>query len=91
MAVLFRLVELHGQKWKAIQDKLGRTAVDCRVKFFDVDAKFERGKWSTSNVALLLREVRAALNVPRPDMDARETNQWTLESNSKIPWTALSY
>ena len=84
MAVLFRLVELHGQKWKAIQDKLGRTAVDCRVKFFDVDAKFERGKWSTSNVVLLLQKVQVALNVPQPDMDVREINQWTLERNSKI-------
>lgn len=91
VAALFRLVELHGQKWASIENKLGRTAVDCRVKFFDATAKFERGKWSTPGIALLLQEVRAALGVPRRDMDVREINQWTLERNSKIPWTAISY
>jgi len=87
---LFRLVDLHGHRWKTIQDKLGRTATDCRVKFFDMNDQFRRGKWSVDDVELLLREVRATVNVPRHDMDVREINIWTLENRSKIPWTSIS-
>ena len=87
---LFHLVDVHGHRWKVIQDKLGRTATDCRVKFFDTNDQFQRGKWSVGDVELLLREVRAAVNVPREDMDVREINVWTLEKKSKIPWTSLS-
>lgn len=90
IASLFRLVELHGHRWKIVQDKLGRSATDCRVKFFDLNDKFQRGKWSVENVDLLLKKVRAALNVSRGTMDVREINQWTLEQNSKIPWTSIS-
>lgn len=87
---LFNLVDLHGHKWKIVQDKLGRSATDCRNKFFDLNDQFERGKWSKKNVELLLQRVRVSLNVPRRDMDVREINQWTLEHNTKIPWTAIS-
>jgi len=88
---LFRLVELHGHKWATIQDKLGRSATDCRVKYLRSNENFQRGKWSIENVELLLQKVRPALNVPRDDMDVREINQWTFEHNSKIPWTGISY
>lgn len=91
VASLFRLVELHGHHWKTIQDKLGRSAIDCRVKFFDVNDQRERGKWSVENVQLLLQKVRAALNVPQDDMDVREINQWTLEHKLTIPWTSISH
>ncbi|KAL3768818.1 hypothetical protein ACHAWU_006919 [Discostella pseudostelligera] len=87
---LFRLVDLHGHRWKTIQDKLGRTATDCRVKFFDMNDQFRRGKWSVDDVELLLREVRATVNAPRHDMDVREINAWTLENRTKIPWTSIS-
>ncbi|KAL7534866.1 hypothetical protein ACHAXR_006132 [Thalassiosira sp. AJA248-18] len=87
---LFHLVNLHGHRWKVISDKIGRSSIDCRVKFFGMNDQFQRGKWSVDNVELLLRQVRAALDLPRKDMDVREINQWTLENNSKIPWTAIS-
>jgi len=87
VTALSRLVELHGQKWKTIQDKLGRSAHNCRSKFFDMNDEFERGRWSEQKIKLLLRVVRDVLGVPREDMDVREINQWTLENNSKIPWT----
>lgn len=92
VATLFRLVELYGPKWKTIQDKLGRSATDCRVKYEYESDQFKRGKWSVENVELLLKNVRSALRkLPRKDMDVREINQWTLEHNKKIPWTAISY
>mmetsp|Transcript_34867 Transcript_34867/g.74334 ORF Transcript_34867/g.74334 Transcript_34867/m.74334 type:complete len:383 (-) Transcript_34867:86-1234(-) len=91
VASLFHLVDVHGHRWKLIQDKLARSATDCRVKFFDLNDQFERGKWSTKFVELLLQSVRAALNLPRNNMDVRELNQWTLEHDSKIPWTAISF
>lgn len=90
-ASLFHLVELHGHKWKTIQDKLGRSATDCRVKFFNLDDQCQRGKWSADDVGLLMQKVRDALDVPKDGMDVREINQWTLERNSSIPWTAVSY
>ncbi|KAL9188286.1 hypothetical protein ACHAXT_006664 [Thalassiosira profunda] len=90
VSTLFRLVELHGRKWATIQDKLGRSATDCRVKFLAANENFERGRWSVENVELLLTKVRSALNVPDPDMDVREINRYTLERNTKIPWTAVS-
>mmetsp|Transcript_9863 Transcript_9863/g.21326 ORF Transcript_9863/g.21326 Transcript_9863/m.21326 type:complete len:482 (+) Transcript_9863:191-1636(+) len=90
VASLFRLVGVHGHRWKIIQDKLNRSAIDCRVKFFESNDQFDRGKWSTENVELLLKKVRSALNLPRKDMDVREINQWTLEHDTKIPWTAIS-
>lgn len=89
IASLFHLADVHGHRWKIIQDKLGRTATDCRVKFFDMNDQFKRGKWSVDDVEILLREVRAAVNVPRDDMDVREINAWTLEKRSKIPWTSI--
>mmetsp|Transcript_62 Transcript_62/g.131 ORF Transcript_62/g.131 Transcript_62/m.131 type:complete len:483 (-) Transcript_62:1680-3128(-) len=91
VASLFNLADLHGHRWKIIQDKLGRSATDCRVKFFDLNEKFQRGKWSVKNIDLLLRKVRAALHLPKVEIDVREINQWTLEHNTKIPWTAISY
>lgn len=91
VATLSHLVELHGQKWKTIQDKLGRSAHNCRSKFFDMNDEFERGRWSEKKIKLLLRVVRDVLDVPRGDMDVREINQWTLENNSKIPWTIISF
>ena len=91
VTALSRLVELHGQKWKTIQDKLGRSAHNCRSKFFDMNDEFERGRWSEQKIKLLLRVVRDVLGVPREDMDVREINQWTLENNSKIPWTIVSF
>jgi hypothetical protein len=39
---------------------------------------------------LLLSSVRQVLDVPRDDMDVREINQWTLDNQSKIPWTIIS-
>ena len=91
MASLARLVELHGHKWKTIQDKLGRSAQRCRSKFYDMNDEFERGKWSEHKLKLLLKSVREVLDVPRDDMDVREINQWTLQTNSKIPWTIISF
>lgn len=91
VASLFRLVELHGHRWKTVQQKLGRSAIDCRVKFFDLNDQFDRGKWKVEKVELLLQKVREVLDVPRDDMDVREINQWTLEQNTTIPWTSLSF
>jgi len=87
---LFNLVDLHGHRWAIIQNKLGRSATDCRLKFLSSNENFKRGKWSMEEVELLLKKVRSALRLPRKDMDVREINQWTLEQNSKIPWTAIS-
>ncbi|KAL7547387.1 hypothetical protein ACHAWF_010694 [Thalassiosira exigua] len=86
---LLHLVELHGHRWKTIQDVLGRSATDCRVKFFAVNDKVHRGKWSVENVDLLLKTVRRALKVPHDGMDVREINQWTLKHDTKIPWTSI--
>ena len=88
---LLRLVELHGRKWKSIQDKLGRSATDCRLKFFDLTDGCKRGKWSLDEVEALLKAARSALNVPRDDMDVREINQWTLDHNTKLPFTSLCH
>lgn len=88
---LLRLVELHGHKWKSIQDKLGRSATDCRLKFFDLTDGCKRGKWSLDEVEALLKAARSALNVPRDDMDVREINQWTLDHNTKLPFTSLCH
>ncbi|KAL3789404.1 hypothetical protein HJC23_001952 [Cyclotella cryptica] len=91
VATLSRLVEVHGQRWKAIQNEMGRSAHSCRSKFYELDDEFERGKWSTNALELLLRSVRDVLRVPRDGMDVREINQWTLENHTKIPWTMVSF
>jgi hypothetical protein len=91
LASLSRLVELHGHKWKTIQDKLGRSAHYCRSKFLEMNDEFERGRWSVEKIELLLKTIRDALDVPRSDMDVREINQFTLDNNSKIPWTVVSF
>ena len=90
VASLFNLVDLHGHRWKIIQDKLGRSSVDCRVKYFDLNDGFDRGEWTKENIELLLQKVRSALNLPRDNMDVREINKWTLENDTKIPWTSIS-
>ena len=90
-ASLFNFVDLHGHKWKVIQDKLGRSAIDCREKFFGLNDTFEKGRWSKESVELLLKSVRISLSVPpRNNMDVREINKYTLEHNKKIPWTVIS-
>ena len=93
VASLFRLVELHGRRWRVIQDKLGRSDVDCRNKYEYSDANFQRGKWSAESVELLLRKVREALDVPphEKEMDVREINRWTLERDVRIPWTSVGH
>jgi len=91
VASLFNLVGLHGHRWKTIQDKLGRSAIDCRVKFLALNDKFHHGKWSVEEVDLFLRKVRSALELPKDGMDVREINQWTLDNETKIPWTAVSF
>ena len=93
VASLFRLVELHGRRWRVIQDKLGRSDVDCRNKYEYSDANFQRGKWSAESVELLLRKVREALDVPphETEMDVREINRWTLERDARIPWTSVGH
>lgn len=91
IASLSRLVELHGHKWKTIQNKLGRSAHNCRSKFLELNDEFEKGKWSAQRLELLLKSVREVLDVPRDDMDVREINEWTLETNAKIPWTIVSF
>lgn len=91
IASLSRLVEVHGHKWKIIQDELGRSAHNCRSKFLELSDEFERGRWSTQKLELLIKSIREVLDVPRDDMDVREINEWTLESNSKIPWTIVSF
>lgn len=85
------LVELHGHKWKTIQDKLGRSAHMCRHKFYEMNDEFERGRWSVTKLELLLETIRDVLDVPRDDMDVREINEFTLNSNTKIPWTVVSF
>jgi hypothetical protein len=90
-AALFRLVELHGESWKTIENKLGRKDHCCRAKYFNTTEEFNRGKWSVENIKLLLQSVRELLRVPRDDMDVREINIWTLDKNEKIPWTAISH
>ena len=89
-ASLFNLVDLHGHKWKVIQDKLGRSATDCREKFFGLNDTFQKGRWSKESVELLLKSVRISLRVPTNNMDVREINKYTLEHNKKIPWTVIS-
>jgi hypothetical protein len=90
-AALFRLVELHGESWKIIENKLGRKDHCCRAKYFNTTEDFNRGKWSVENIKLLLQSVREVLRVPRDDMDVREINIWTLDEKEKIPWTAISH
>ena len=87
---LFRLVELHGNQWKTIQDALGRSAHHCRSKFLESQDEFEKGRWSVQQMERLLSSVRDVLQVPTEDMDVRQINQWTLETKSKIPWTVVS-
>ena len=89
-ASLINLVDLHGHKWKVIQDKLGRSATDCREKYFGFNSTFEKGRWSKESVELLLKSVRISLSVTRNNMDVREINKYTLEHNKKIPWTVIS-
>ena len=88
---LFRLVQLHGQKWKTIENILGRRDCYCRNKYFECLDDFRRGKWTMEEVKHLLHSVREVLRVPRDDMDIREINVWTLDHKEKIPWTALSH
>jgi len=90
-AALFRLVEVHGESWKKIEQELGRKDHSCRAKYYQQTEDFIRGKWSVENIKLLLQSVREALCVPRNDMDIREINTWALDNNKKIPWTALSH
>ena len=90
-ASLARLVEMHGHKWKTIQNALGRSAQRCRCKFYDMNDEFKRGRWSEQELNLLLKSVREVLDVPRDDMDVRHINQWSLKTNSKIPWTIISF
>ncbi|KAL3768048.1 hypothetical protein ACHAW5_001435 [Stephanodiscus triporus] len=91
VASLFRLVDVHGRRWRLIQDKLGRSDIDCRNKYDYSNAKFQRGKWSAESVELLLRKVREALGVAphENEMDVREINRRTLERDTRIPWTAV--
>ena len=89
-ASLINLVDLHGHKWKVIQDKLGRSATDCREKYFGLNSTFQKGRWSKESVELLLKSVRISLSVTRSNMDIREINRYTLEHNKKIPWTVIS-
>jgi len=89
-ASLINLVDLHGHKWKVIQDKLGRSATDCREKYFGLNNTFEKGRWSKESVELLLKGVRISLSVTRNNMDVREINKYTLEHNKKIPWAVIS-
>lgn len=91
VASLFRLVDVHGRRWGVIQDKLGRSAVDCRNRYEYSNANFQRGKWSVESVELLLRKVREALDVPPNEvgMDVREINRRTLERDTRIPWTSV--
>ena len=90
-AALFRLVGLHGESWKLIENKLGRKDHSCRAKYLNTTEEFNRGKWSIENIKLLLQSVREVLRVPRQDMDVREINIWTLDNNEKIPWTATAH
>ena len=91
-ATLFRLVEVHGDSWKLIENKLGRKDHSCRAKYFQqTEDVFARGKWTVENIKLLLQSVREVLRVPRNDMDIREINIWTLDKKEKIPWTAISH
>ena len=93
VASLFRLVDIHGRRWRVIQDKLGRSDVDCRNKYEYSNANFQRGKWSAESVELLLRKVREALDVPphEKEMDVREINRRTLERDVRIPWTSVGH
>ncbi|KAL7470105.1 hypothetical protein ACHAXS_011696, partial [Conticribra weissflogii] len=88
---LFKLVELHGNQWSTIQEKLGRSAVDCRWKFEDAQKSYETGPWSSESVKLLLKSVKKALRISKRDVDVREINEWTLQHDLKIPWTAVSH
>ena len=91
VASLFRLVDIHGRRWGVIQDKLGRSAVDCRNRYEYSNASFQRGKWSVESVELLLRKVRESLNVSPHEvgMDVREINRRTFERDTRIPWTSV--
>jgi hypothetical protein len=93
VASLFRLVEIHGRRWRVIQDKLGRSDVDCRNKYEYSDANFQRGRWSAESVEMLLRKVREALDVPphEKEIDVREINRRTLERDARIPWTSVGH
>ncbi len=93
VASLFRLVDIHGRRWRVMQDKLGRSDVDCRNKYEYSNANFQRGKWSSESVGLLLRKVREALDVPpdEKEMDVREINRRTLERDVRIPWTSVGH
>ena len=88
---LFRLVDLHGESWKTIENKLGRKDHSCRAKYFQTTEEFQRGRWTIDNIKMLLQSVRDLLRVPREDMDIREINLWTLDNNVKIPWTAIAH
>ncbi|KAK1743431.1 DEK C-terminal domain-containing protein [Skeletonema marinoi] len=90
-AALFRLVEVHGESWKLIENKLGRKDHCCRAKYLQTNEEFNRGKWKVENIKLLLQSVREVFRVPRDDMDIREINIWTLDNSEKIPWTAISH
>jgi hypothetical protein len=90
-AALFRLVDVHGESWKLIENKLGRKDHFCRAKYFQTTEEFKRGRWSVEDIKMLLQSVRNILRVPKDDMDIREINLWTLNKDEKIPWTALAH
>lgn len=92
---LFRLVDIHGRRWRLIQGKLGRSDVDCRNKYESCNTNYQRGKWSVDDIDLLLQKVRESLDVPpreenEKDMDVREINLYTIENDTKISWVAVS-
>lgn len=93
---LFRLVDIHGRRWRLIQGKLGRSDVDCRNKYESCNTNYHRGKWSVEDIELLIQKVRESLDVPfekeenEKDMDVREINLYTIENDTKISWVAVS-
>jgi hypothetical protein len=91
-------VDIHGRRWRLIQNKLGRSDVDCRNKYESCNTNYKRGKWSVEDIELLLQKVRESLDLDvspseeknEKDMDVRQINLYTIENDTKISWVAVS-